>query len=155
MAINYPETRKSPVRLTPDEEYGIYKYCVENHCLAQNEDLFNFRVEPGIVAKEINKHFPRITNNRDINSHHVKVAVENVVGWQRRLGKLPVVPIETAELEQLREGKLRMVKEIEEFKLLVERYKTALDANAKEIERLKKPSDAHQKLERIRAIVSI
>ena len=152
---NYPENRKSPVRLTPDEEYIVYKYAVENHCLAQDGDLFNFRVEPARVAKEINMHLNKVFAGREIRAGHVKGSVESVIGWQARLGKLPVVPIETAELEQLREGKIRMIKELEGLKLLVAHKDHTISEAAKEIERLKKPSDAQKMVDRIRAIVSV
>lgn len=152
---NYPETRKAPVRLTDDEEYNIYKYAVENHCIAQVDDLFNFRVEPSTIAKEINLQFSKIVNGRVINYYHVKSSVEKVISWQKRLNKLPIQPIETAELEQLRIYKTKTMKEVEELKLAIAHKNNTLDQAAKEIERLKKPSDAQQKLERIRAIVSV
>lgn len=153
--MNYPSERKSPVRLTPDEEWGIYKYCIENHCLKQVEDLTSFWVEPHKIAKEINEHFPKITNGRAISPQHIKGAVESVVGWQKRIGKLPVVPIETAELEQLRIFKKSAIIETENLKADKTQLMQLHDKLVKENERLKKPSDAHQKLERIRAIVSV
>lgn len=150
MADSY---RKPNVRLTAEEEYGVYKYAVENHCLSQTADMYSFRVQPSIIAQEINKHFPKITNNREISVNHVRSAVDNVIGWQKLLSKLPVVPIETAELEQLREGKLKMIKEIEELKVLHSNNAHTILQLRAEIERLKN-SGAQSKIDRIRAIVS-
>lgn len=148
------DARKSPVRLTPNEEYAIYKYAVENHCLAQEGDLFNFRVEPARIAKEVNISLNKMLEGREIRAGHIKTAVASVIGWQARLNKLPVVPIETTELEQLKINKTKMIREIEELKLAVEHKDKTIAQAAKEIERLKKPSDAQVRLDRIRAIVS-
>jgi len=151
---NYPEGRKAPVRLTEEEAYAIYKYCVENHCLKQVEDETTFWVEPVRIAKEINL-TPRIVNGKTISSYHIKNSVADVILWQKLLDKLPVQPLETVELEQLRESKLKLVHELENLKISFARATTDLTKLATENERLKKSSGAQQKLDRIRAIVSV
>lgn len=145
------KVRKSPVRLSDEEEYMVYKYCIENHGVYQIDSATEFRVEPIKIANEIN--LLKFINGKQINSHHVRMSVERVVAWQKRMNKLPAVPIETAELEQLRIYKTKTTKEIEEYKLSEKFNTDKIHDMHKEIERLKK-SDAQNKIDRIRAIVS-
>lgn len=137
----YPANRKAPVKLSADEKYMVYKYAVENHCLAQEGDLYKFRVAPERVAHEVNLVIKAL-NGRQINGYHVKDAVETVVDWQGRLNKVPAVPIETAELEQLKIFKIKATREIEELKLACEEKENALLMLRAELERQNKSSDA-------------
>lgn len=150
---DYPENRKNPVRLSNDEEYAVYKYCIEHHCLRQIEDLFAFRVQPTEIAREINSTYSKMVAGREINAHHVKTAVDRVIAWQQRLGK-EIIPQETVEMEMLREDNTRKTRQIEELKVSCENGDKALKAAQKEIERLNSEG-ALQKLTRIRAIVSV
>lgn len=139
---------KSPVRLNGDQEYAIYKYVIENHCLYQEGDTTEYRVNTEKIAKEIN--LLKIIS-AVINGHHIKVSVEKVIAWQKRLDKLPAVPMETVELDQLKIFKTKATREIEELKLCVENQR-------KEIERLTKLSahnvdDLKYKLDRLKAIL--
>ena len=151
MTKNYPEARKSPVKLSDEEKYLVYKFSIENHGLYQAESATEFRVAPDKIAKEMN--LLKIIEGKQVNGHHVRTSVERVVAWQKRLGKLPVVPLETAELEQLKIHKKKSIMEIEEFKIEIEINKKEIELLRKENERLKK-SDAQNKVDRIRAIVS-
>lgn len=147
----YPEVRKQAVKLNDDDKHKLYKYVVEQHCLAQDGELYKFRVKPKDIAEEINK--CGLFGGRKISPYHVKDAVEEVIDWQVRLSKLPVQPIETAELEQLKIFKIKAVKEIEDLKLLVsgkEAENTGLKAA---IERLRKTSGAQVKLDKIKSIL--
>lgn len=158
--MNYPSERKSPTRLNADEKYAVYKYCVENYALKQVDDMTTFWVEPHKIAKEINQHYSKIVSDKTITPQHVKDAVEYSVAWQRRLDKLPVQPIETAELEQLRIYKNKTVREVEELKIAIEDKDNAIHKLRNENARLTNGSAREleatkQKLERIRAIVSV
>lgn len=145
--------RKPSVRLVEDEQYAIYKYCIEHRCVHQIEAAIEFRVNATFVANEINQSYSKITNGKVISSYHVKSAVEAVVGWQKRLGKLPVVPLETVELDQLKIEKTKHLKEIEQLKhdnVVKSRDIQAMNA---EIERLKQ-SGAQATIDRIRQLVN-
>lgn len=150
---NYPETRKSPVRLTDEERYYIYKYCIENHSVYQIESAIEWRVNKERIAKEINMFNYPWLEGRKLSAYHIVDGVETVVDWQKKLGKLPVVPLETVELDQLKSTKIKMIKEIENYKLVIEKANNDIAALAIEVERLRK-SDAQSKMDRIRAIVS-
>lgn len=113
--------RKSPTKLNGDQEYAIYKYAVESQSLLQNEDSTAFRVKVEQVAKEVNN--LKLVGIA-VNAHHVRKSVERVVAWQKRLGKLPIVPLETVELEQLKITKTKQIREIEELKTTIENLKT-------------------------------
>lgn len=149
---NYPTNRKPAVRLTEDEQYAVYKYCIENHCVYQIEAAIEFRVDASKIANEIIKNYPKIVDDKKISSYHVKAAVEAVVGWQKRIGKLPVLPMETAELEQLRIYKTKTMKELEEYKLAVAAQKEEKRLMNQEIERLKK-AGAQSTIDQIRKLV--
>lgn len=158
----YPIARKAPVRLSDDDEYAVYKYCIEGHGVYQIESAIEFRVEAVKLANEINLlSKPIITDGKKINSYHVRTSVEHVVAWQKRIGKLPVVPMETAELEQLRIYKTKTTRQVEELKLqeensarLIGEYTAKISKLKDEIERLNK-SGAQNKIDRIREIVSV
>lgn len=146
-------TRKQSIRLIEDEQYAIYKYCIEQRCIHQIEAAIEFRVNATLVANEINQNYPKITNGKVISSYHVKSAIEAVVGWQKRLGKLPVVPLETVELDQLKIEKTKYLKEIEQLKhdnVVKSRDIQVMNA---EIERLKQ-SGAQVIVDRIRQLVN-
>lgn len=139
---------KSPVRLNGDQEYAIYKYAIENHCLYQEGDITEYRVNLEKIAREIN--LLKIIN-ATINGHHIKVSIEKVVAWQKRLDKLPAVPMETVELDQLKIFKTKATREIEELKMAIENQR-------KEIERLTKlgahnVDDLRYKIDRLKAIL--
>ena len=92
--------RNSPVRLSNKEKYMVYKYAIEQHCIIQDGADYEFRVSAMKIAKEINNTKSLISKR--INSHHILQAVSEIVEWQEMMGKLPAIPQETAELEQLR-----------------------------------------------------
>lgn len=153
---NYPETRKSPVRLTADQEYTIYKYCVEHNCLKQADDMFSFRVTPTEVAKEINLGYSKIAEGKAISAYHIRSAVESVIGWQTRLQKIPTAPIETVEIEQLKEAKIKLVKEVEEYKLLHSQECAKTKKLAEEVSRLAQiKTDAEAILNHIKKIIGV
>lgn len=149
---SYPSSRKSPVRLTNREEYKIYTYCVENHCISQDGEYIAWRVDKAKISKEIN--ILNMFEGRAVTSHHIASAVENVVEWQGMMEKFPAMPLETVEMEQLKIQHKKDITELEKHKLAIDAQKNELKLCYEEIERLKK-SDAHAKIARIRAIVSV
>lgn len=92
-------------------------------------------------------------NGRTINAHHVKTSVGRVVAWQQRLGK-EIIPLETVEMDQLKADNVKKTRQIEELKVSCENGEKALKNAQKEIERLTY-SGAQQKLDKIRALVSV
>lgn len=148
------EKNRVVVRLNGDEKYMLYKYVVEHYCLAQEGDLYRFRVPPATVAQEVNKNFKSLFPGKMISAYHVKDSVEEVIDWQVRMNKLPPVPIETAELEQLKIYKTKSMKEIEELKEVIRQKDRDIYTLRTELERLKKiPTDAPMKLEKIKQIL--
>jgi hypothetical protein len=128
-------------RLTDDEKYAVYKYVIENRCVIQNGEVLEYRVTQVQISKEINL----LKIVRPITHVHVKNSMEEVVGWQKRLDKIPVVPKETVELDKLHIDKNRLVRECEELKIKIEQLEKAA---------LKRSSDAETKLNRIKSILA-
>lgn len=112
MNKEYPTTRKSPVRLNDEQKYAVYTYAIENGCVYQKGEDITIRVEPSLVAKEINQ--DKILEVI-INGHHVTEALSRVINWQKRLKLLPVMPIETVQMDML---KIEMSKKDKELAAL-------------------------------------
>lgn len=154
MTSNYPEERKAPVRLSDNDQYMVYKHCIENYGVCQIESAIEFRVDASKLANEINLLSKSIIEGgKKINAYHVKSSVERIVEWQKRLGKLPVVPLETVEMDQLKIFKTKATRQIEELKLQEENNARIIVEQDAKIKRLEN-SGAQTKLDRIRAIVS-
>jgi hypothetical protein len=134
------EERKAITRLTDDEKYSVYKYVIENRCVIQNGEEFQFRVQMAQIAKEINI----LKVVRPITHVHVKNSVDEVIGWQKRLNKIPVVPKETVEMDKLIIHNNRLTRENAELKNELEQLQKAA---------LKSSSDAEMKLNRIKSIL--
>lgn len=133
--------RKNPIRLSNDQKYQIYTYAIENRCVYQNGAETNFRVMPSQIANELNLlgHVGAI-----INAHHVKEAIEMTISWQKRLDRLPSVPKETAEIEKLKIDHIEILKQVEQYKVLLAQEKSK---NVTE-------NIAASKLQRIKAILA-
>ncbi len=152
--MNYPSERKSPTRLSADEKYQVYKFCLENHALKFDEGELTFWAEPHKIAKEINLLKLDCMNGKIITSQHVKDSVDYTIGWMTRLDKLPEIPVEIEELNRLKSERIEVIKELENLRLKVDHQNNTIRQAANEIEKLKK-NGAEQKLARIRAIVSV
>lgn len=133
--------RKPAKFLSDEEKYEIYKYAIENRCLFQNNENFEYRVSATQIARELCT-LGKVTN---ITSHHVQESIKKVINWQKILDKLPAVPQETVELDQLKIKNTRAVREIEELKAKIENLEKNLS---------KQNNDASEKLKRIKAIIS-
>lgn len=146
--------KKSRVNLSDDEEYKIFKYCVENRCIALIDKEMFWRMEQAKIAAEINN--TPILTGRKIKGSHVRNAVNRVIGWINRLEKEMPVLQETAEIEQLKIKDIKNTKEIEELKYKIEQLEADNAASAKgfrnEIERLNN-SGAQATLNKIKSLL--
>ena len=128
-------------RLSDEQRYQVYKYVIENRCVAQNGENYEFRVQNTIIAREINiLGFLGVP----IQPPTVKDCVEKVIFWQRTLNKLPVVPKETVEMDKLSIRNTQLTRQVEELKLQVSTLQSQLT---------NRNNNAEDILKRIRAIV--
>lgn len=113
--------RKSPTYLDDSQQFMIYKYCIEHKAVIQAGTMTKYRVQPKIIAEEINTNrlFP---SDMFISEHHIRKSIEKVVEWQELLDNLPE-PQATVQEEILQEEITRKNIIIENQKLEIEQLK--------------------------------